>query len=382
MDIPKTPDKEIINSLKKIVQFPSENPPGLTEDIINFIISNILTEETGYRNEIISYIKNGVKLHNLVSKIGEGNSKIVFLGHFDVVPSGTNSSWTFPPYSAKIKDGYLYGRGSADMKGGLVSLLYTMKNISKIPNLLKKYTFVFAGTADEEQGMTGSLELKKRGITKDVSFIIVAEPTKMKIGIAEKGLLWIALKIKGKPAHGSMPHKGVNAIECALNIIPQIHKSIVPMDNKILGKSTVNIGKINGGSVINIVPELVKLELDFRLVPEENPEEVILKLEQFNMGSCALELEKLKNLPSLQTDANHPLIKNLLKMVNTEFIGLPYATDAANLIDPKDPIPFIIFGPGDPKIIHGYDERVKIKDVCNATKFLTRALISTYSKKL
>lgn len=372
------PKEEIINSLRRLVQLPSENPPGLTEDIVNFIISDILTEKTGFRNEVITHVKNGVKLHNLVSKIGEGNAKIVFSGHFDVVPSGTHSRWTFPPFSAEIKDGYLYGRGSADMKGGLVSLLYTMKNILKIPDLLKKCTFIFAGTADEEDGMTGSLELKNRGITRNASFMIVAEPTNMKIGIAEKGLLWIALKLKGKPAHGSMPHEGINAIECALEILPQIHRSIVPFENKILGKSTVNIGKIQGGSVINVVPELVKLDLDYRLVPEEEPEKVIQNLKQINAGSCALELELLKYLPALQTDVSHPLIKNLLKLVNTDLIGLPYATDAANLIDSKHRIPFIIFGPGDPKFIHAYNERVKIKEVCNATNFLTHALISTY----
>ncbi len=382
MNIPKTPEGEIINSLRSLVQIPSENPPGLTEDIVNFIISDILTEETGFRNEVITHVKNGVKLHNLVSKIGEGKTEIVFSGHFDVVPSGTHTSWTFPPFSAEIKEDYLYGRGSADMKGGLVSLLYTMKNISKIPDLLNKYTFIFAGTADEEYGMTGSLELKKRGITKNASFLIVAEPTNMKIGIAEKGLLWVALRIKGKPAHSSIPHEGINAIECALSILPQIHESIVPLENNILGKSTVNIGRIQGGSVINMVPELVKLELDFRLVPEEDPEKVIQKLNQINVGSCTFELERLKNLPALQADLNHPLIKNLLKLVNSELVGLPYATDAANLVDPKHPIPFIIFGPGDPKFIHAYNERVKIKDVCNATDFLTNALISTYSKEV
>ena len=382
MNIPKTPEEEIINSLRRLVQIPSENPPGLTEDIVNFIISDILTEETGFRNEVITHVKNGVKLHNLVSKIGDGDIKIVFSGHFDVVHSGTHSSWTFPPFSAEIKDDYLYGRGSADMKGGLVSLLHTIKNISKIPELLNKCTFIFAGSADEEDGMTGSLELKKRGVTRNASFMIVAEPTNMKIGIAEKGLLWVALRIKGKPAHSSIPHEGINAIECALEILPQIHESIVPLENNILGKSTVNIGRIQGGSVINMVPELVKLELDFRLVPEEDPEKVIQKLKQINVGSCVLELERLKNLPALQTDLNHPLIKNLLKLVNSELVGLPYATDAANLVDPKHPIPFIIFGPGDPKFIHAYNERVKIKDVCNATDFLTHALISTYSKEV
>ncbi|MHA1105541.1 MAG: M20 family metallopeptidase [Promethearchaeota archaeon] len=381
MNIPETPEEEIINSLRRLVQFPSENPPGLTEDIVNFIISDILTEETGFRNEVITHVKNGVKLHNLVSKIGDGDTKIVFSGHFDVVPSGTHSSWTFPPFSAEIKDDYLHGRGSADMKGGLVSLLYTMKNISKIPDLLNKCTFIFAGTADEEDGMTGALELKKRGITRNASFMVVAEPTNMKIGIAEKGLLWVALRIKGKPAHGSMPHEGINAIECALEILPQIHGSIVPLENSILGKSTVNIGRIQGGSVINMVPELVKLELDFRLVPEEEPKKVIQKLKQINVEPCALELELLKDLPALQTNFNHPLIENLSKLTNTELIGLTYATDAANLVDPKNPIPFIIFGPGDSKFIHAYNERVKIKDVCNATNFLTQALISTYSKE-
>jgi succinyl-diaminopimelate desuccinylase len=380
LKIPKIDEEEIIDALRKLVQIPSENPPGLTEDIVNFITSKILTEQNGFRNEVITHVKNGVKLHNLVSKIGDGDNKIILSGHFDVIPSGNHSNWILSPFSAEVKDGYLYGRGSADMKGGLVSLLYTMRNISQIPDLLKRHTFIFAGTADEEDGMTGSLELKNRGITRNCSFLIVAEPTNMKIGIAEKGLLWIALKIKGKSAHGSMPHNGVNAIECALNILPEIHRSIVPLENLILGKSTVNIGKIEGGTVINVVPEIAKLELDYRLVPEEDPEMVIQKLQQINIGSCVLELERLKNLPALQTDVDHPLIKNLFNIVNTELIGLPYATDAANLVDPKGSVPFIIFGPGDPKFIHARDERIKVKDVCNATKFLTKSLISTYLK--
>jgi len=380
LKIPKIDEEEIIDTLRKLVQIPSENPPGLTEDIVDFITSEILTEQKGFRNEVITHVKNGIKLHNLVSQIGEGNNKIVFSGHFDVVPSGIHSSWIFPPFSADIKGGNLYGRGSADMKGGLVSLLYTMRNISKIPDLLKKHTFIFAGTADEEDGMTGSLELKNKELFKNISFLIVGEPTNMKIGVAEKGLLWIALKFRGKPAHGSMPHEGVNAIECALKVLPEIYRSIVPLENLILGKSTVNIGKIEGGTVINVVPEIAKLELDYRLVPEEDPEMVIQKLQQINVGSCVLELERLKNLPALQTDIDHPLIKNLLNIVNTELIGLPYATDAANLVDPKDSVPFIIFGPGDPKFIHARDERVKVKDVCNATRFLTKSLISTYLK--
>ena len=190
MDLEEDFKQEIVSILKKLVQIPSENPPGITKDIVKYLISNVFKEEEGFRNQIVVNKKNGVELHNLISTIGNGEETITLSGHFDVVPIGDASQWKFLPFSAQIKDGRLYGRGSADMKGGIAFLIGSIKILSKIPKFLEKYKLMFLGTADEEEGMMGSITLSKQEVMKDSILLIIAEPTNLKIGIGEKGLMW------------------------------------------------------------------------------------------------------------------------------------------------------------------------------------------------
>ncbi len=367
--------KSIVSLLKDLIQIPTENPPGFTKEIINFLTSEVLTEEQGFENNIIAYKKDKNILHNLVSKIGNGETKIIFSGHFDVVPVGNRGDWTVDPFSGKIVGDYIYGRGSADMKSGIVALLTTIKSLSQVPNFLDKCTLIFAGTADEELGMTGAQKLHQMGIMKDANLLIVAEPTKLKIGVAEKGLLWLSATLKGRSAHGSMPHEGVNAIEKAMKFLPKIKKCVEKNQNPILGKSTVNIGTIKGGTSINIVADKVTVELDFRLIPEDNSDTIIANLREID-EDC--EIKVIKTLPALESNIEHDFIKNLKNVTKTELIGLPYATDAAELIKYSDKVPFVIFGPGDPVHIHKNDERVNIEDVFTATKILRDSIYMTY----
>ena len=381
MKISKPLRDEIILILKNLVQLPTENPPGITESVVKFLILDVFKEEHGFQNQVVINRKNGVELHNLISTIGNGKEKIVLSGHFDVVPTGDPAQWKYPPFSAEIKNGRLYGRGSADMKGGIASLIGVIKILSKIPRFLEKYKLVFVGTADEEIGMMGSLSLSKQGVMKDSILLIIAEPTNLKIGIAEKGLLWVKLKIKGKPAHGSMPHEGINAIEGAIKIIPQLYNYLEKKRNVVLGKSTMNIGKINGGTAINVVPDQAFLDIDYRLIPEQDHNTLINNINNLQLIKYPINIEILKELPALQTDSNHLFIQNLTKVSKSELLGLSYATDAAYLISANSPIPFVIFGPGDPKNIHKIDEFIELEQVFQAIEYLTNALLQTYSKE-
>ena len=380
MKIPNSLKEELLYILKRLIQIPTENPPGKTIEVVNFLANEVFLEEEGFQNEIVSYIENGIELHNLITKIGSGKNKIFFSGHFDVVPVGDQSKWIYPPFSAKEVDGKVHGRGSADMKGGITSLIGVMKLIKTNPNFLNNFQLVFLGSADEETGMSGSLTLAKRGYLDNAHLLIVAEPTNLNIGIAEKGLLWIKLKIYGKSAHGSMPNEGINAIEGALKIIPQLYNCLESKENKILGGSTLNIGKIFGGTKINVVPDYTELEVDFRLIPEQSHENMINKLNNIKSEPCKIEVEISKKHPSLQSDINHPFIQNLRKFSNTKCIGLPYATDAVNFVNSYDTIPFVIFGPGNPNIVHKINEYISIEQVFQATELLTKALLKTYLK--
>ncbi len=380
MKISKLLRDEIIFILKKLVQIPSENPPGTTKEIVNFLIAEVFKIDQGFYNQVIVSMKNGVELHNLVTTIGNGKEKIVLAGHFDVVPAGDPAQWKYPPFSAQIENGRLYGRGSADMKGGIASLIGVIKTLSEIPDFLEKYTLAFVGTADEETGMAGSVTLSKQGVMDDSILLIIAEPTDLKIGIGEKGLLWVKLKIMGKSAHGSTPDEGINAIEGALKIIPQLYDCLEEKNNVILGKSTLNIGKISGGTAINIVPGQAILDLDYRIIPEQDHTSLIDNLKNLQKHNFSIDIEILNELTALQTDENHPFIQNLKNISKGEVLGLSYATDAAHLINADNPIPFVIFGPGDPNNIHKINEFIELEQIFQAIEYLTNALLQTYSK--
>jgi succinyl-diaminopimelate desuccinylase len=135
-----------------------------------------------------------------------------------------------------------------------------------------------------------------------------------------------------------------------------------------------------GGTKINIVPDYAELEVDFRLIPEQKHDLLIKNLNGIKSDSCKVEVDILKRDPSLQTDLNHPFIQNLSKISNKKCIGLSYATDAVNFVSPDKPIPFIIFGPGDPSVVHKINEYISIEQVFKATELLTKALLNTYNK--
>jgi succinyl-diaminopimelate desuccinylase len=203
----------------------------------------------------------------------------------------------------------------------------------------------------------------------------------MDIGIAEKGLLWADIHVYGKAGHASTPELGINSIEGTLNIIPKLHKCLDNIENDVLGFSTLNVGKISGGIANNIVPDKTVLSVDYRYIPEQDYSKLYQNLRDINASPCRLEVKVTHTLPALQTKMRIPFIENLKTISGRKFIGLPYATDAAVLVQKKNPVPFIIYGPGDPRVVHRQDEHIKIEDVIQSKQYLTQALLQTFLQK-
>ena len=367
----------LIPILQNMIKIPTENPIGETKSLVDYLFS-LFPNEKGFRKKIITNQKDGVELHNLVVELGSGQQKIVLCGHLDTVPAGSKSNWTHNPFVGIIQDGKVYGRGSADMKGGVVSIIGVLFNFLDKQDFLKKYTLVFAATADEEAGMSGAEALEEAGVMKDSVLLIIPEATNLNVGIAEKGVTWVKLLVHGKQAHGSMPEQGINAIEAAASLYSQLHSCLSDASSDILGKSTLNIGTITGGTKINVVPNNVEIELDFRLVPEEDQDLVLQKLKELQPVMGSYEVEIIQNLPAL-ISTKSAFVSNLTKLTGTSTVGLSYGTDAAKLLKNKD-IPFVIFGPGDNTVIHQDNEFVPISQVLQISQFLTQALVETYGQ--
>ena len=377
-------DEKLIKRLTKdLVAFDSQNPPGSTIEITKYLQEEC--KSLGFDSKIYSMDEHR---SNIVITFGKGEKDIVLSGHLDTVPIGDESQWKYPPLQVTEKDGKLFGRGTVDMKGGVASLIAVMDAISR-SNIELNYRLVFAGTADEEVGMNGAFHLKEKGVMDTAVCLIITEATDLKVGIAEKGPFWIRMKVKGKAAHGSMPEVGINAIEGVCVGIKALKEIIPTIKHDLLGQTTLNVGMINGGAKINVVPEDCNIDCDFRLVPEVKQEKLDssiteLMKELSNENDCQYTHEILHTIPALETNKDESIVQGLMKwskrITNSveNPIGLAYGTDAAALI-PPDNIPFVIIGGGSPSVLHQSNEYVHFSDLVDASKIIIGGVLEAFS---
>ncbi len=373
-------EEDVIPILKELVKIKTENPPGETLEAVNYI-KNIL-EEYGIETKIQEYANGRA---NIIAHYGESKQTVILTGHLDTVPSGDETKWKYPPFAAIEHEGKIYGRGTTDMKGAdaaFISVLIALKK--KNIELNKK--IIFLGTSDEEIGMDGSFAAKEDGIMEGCEFVLVGEPTELQVGIAEKGTLWIKIKIYGKSAHGSTPHLGISAIEGAASLIPKMKEVIPDFTHEIMGKSTVNIGKISGGTLINVVPEYCEFKCDIRLVSDNLREEVKTKLKKLIDGfneqePVRAEIEIIHEIPTIELKYETEIVKFLKKKASelgkNEIIGVNYGTDGAMLI-PGTNVPFIIMGPGKLDQLHVTDEYTEKQEVIDYANIVYDALVENF----
>ncbi|MEA2070996.1 MAG: M20 family metallopeptidase [Asgard group archaeon] len=376
-------DKDLIVELTTaMVKMDSQNPPGYCEHIAKYLKDKC--NSLGLKAEIVPMDN---KRANVVASYGEGERDIVLSGHFDTVPAGDPKKWELPPLSGEIKNNKIYGRGSADMKGGVATLIAAMAGLKKAKIKLP-YRVLFLGTADEEVGMKGASHLQKKGYMDSALCLIITEATDLQVAIAEKGPYWIRINVEGKAARGSMPELGINAIEGACYGINHLKKILPSISHSLVGRSTINVGGIKGGVKTNIVPENCQVEIDIRLVPgvdvDKFDKEIKTLMENLSKEHpCTFSHEVIHSIPPLATNPSEPLVQNFLK--NTHLIlnrksfpiGVTYGTDAASLIPPRD-IPLVIFGAGNPNIIHKTNEYIDITDLVNASRIIAETIIDTY----
>ena len=359
--------KELNELLQGLIQIKSVNPPGNENQIANFIREFLL--KNNIHSDLVP-LEEGRS--SVIAKIeGEEERNITLCGHIDTVRV-KEEDWTKPAFQGLIENGKMYGRGASDMKGGVAAILYAAVLLKRRGINLKK-TVQLALTADEEWGYRGAKNLVDGGYFDRTDFLIITEPSNLQVSTGEKGELWIRAKFYGKSAHGSTPEVGVNTIipgsEFVVNITERYEK--IFKADPFWGKTSMNIGQFHGGVQVNIVPNYSEIQLDFRVISEEDKEkavELVRKTgEEIAKKYKVRFTEEIFNYhPPIFTSPDNYYVEKFLQAAGArEVIITKYCTDGATII-PMKRMPFIIFGPGDIAQAHQNDEYIELKSLYRA----------------
>lgn len=352
------------------------NPPGNEITLVYKIVDFLKLNPTEYK-----IINCGNNRANLVIDVhGKKSGKCTaFIGHLDTVTVSGSENWKYHPFNAHCDGEYIYGRGASDMKGGVTAMMLLYKKLKASP-LEFPVRFVF--TSDEEKDGKGITAAYKDGVFDDVEQIIICEPTSLKIGVCEKGAVWLNFKIHGQSCHAAQPCEGVNAIETAFLFLNGLKNKIENrvQPHNLLGKNSFQITEFNSGFQINIIPDCACALVDLRTVPQQNNtnadilkfiEQYVNDFKNFYNG-IEINYEVLSNRDSISNDMNEkniPHIAEALKnnSIEPEFTGINFFTDGSLFI-PQTKIPFVILGPGRQEECHTVNEKIKLEEIIKAAK--------------
>ncbi len=329
--------------LQKLIRIPSfSKDEKRSADLIEHVLSDFGCDPERFYNNIWALSKEfDPKLPTLLLN-----------SHHDTVKPG--KGWSTDPFVPVISDGMLFGLGSNDAGGALVSLMSVFLQLFsvKLP-----FNIVFAATAEEEISGKGGIAsiIDKIGV---ISMAIVGEPTQMKPAIAEKGLVVLDCKSKGKTGHAARSN-GENAIYKAMQDIDWFQNFRFPKISPTLGEVHMNVTVINGGSQHNVIPDECTFVVDVRTTNAYTNEEIV-ELIRSNVRS-EIQPRSLR-LQSSGTSETHPLFKTI-QVLGLEGFGSPTLSDQAMM-----PWDSIKMGPGKSERSHMTDEYIYLDEIEEGTK--------------
>jgi succinyl-diaminopimelate desuccinylase len=376
--------EELIDLTRQLVRIPTENPPGNEKKLVLFL--KPLLSKMGFK--VKTYV-SPKRRWNIVAerRWGRGGRRLIFNGHLDVVPPGNPSQWRYPPFQGGLQKGKIYGRGCSDMKGGIASFLHALSIIDRSKACLSRGAVILHLVSDEEShGHQGMGFLAQKGMVRGDA-ALVGEPTSLKPIIAEKGALWLRISTSGRSAHGSRPHSGVNAIEKMMMAIKQLHSIPLEGEHPLLGRPTLNIGRIQGGTKVNMVPDRCEMEVDRRMLPTEEKEAVLNEMKEaldslrFQDPLFQYEMQEIDFAEPSEINPREEIVGVAIEAIQEvrgetpEVKGFSGFSDARFYIN-QCQIPTLIWGPGDTDQSHTTDESVDVDALVQAAQIYALIVIN------
>lgn len=366
----KQSERELVDFASELIKIASENPPGVFYPACAALIASQLAR-LGLEVETVDPSGSGPCV---LGTFGKGEKVLYFSGHYDVVPAQDKSQ-----FNPVLKKGNLYGRGAADMKGGIAAMAYAIFALIK-SDFSPKGRVVLVSVPDEEtSGPKGTVALMKAGLIQSDSIgMLTMEPTGGVVWNASRGVISIKINVKGKPAHVGLHFRGVNAFEGALHIanellslryeIMQRHTDFMISPEAARQSILLMGGGLEGGHNFNVVPEYVSFTVDRRTNPEEDFElekyrllEIIRKARERGVD-CDIEVFQ-EGRPSASA-AESPLGKALADSIllttgkPARFELCPGVLETRHYSSVG--IPAMAYGPGLLSVSHGPNEYVSV----------------------
>lgn len=373
--------EDVIELSRELVRIPSDT--GHEKTVSDFCVSTLTRMGLDTRGIASPAAPDRPNTVGLWRGSG-GGPTVMFSGHLDTVGPGDRAKWITDPYGGEVIDGKIYGRGAMDSKGGgIASIVIALRAIQKAGVRLKGDLLV-VGSVDEEVGGRMGMRFLVESNSIRPDMVVYCVHSDMEIKANFKGVCWLEWTVRGQTAHGSMPHRGVNAVLSATRLIGELERrGVLPFDrHPILGDMTYNFGWITGGEYprYNQVADVCKFGLDVRLVPGQSSA-------QLEAGMNALIAELRGKDPTFDASFKFatrreprfvPESESVLQIVKraaTEVMGRPprvggtISTGDLTAILEKG-IPGIGFGPGDLDRgnAHKENEFIEVDQLVDATK--------------
>ena len=355
--------EEMAALLERLVRVPTENPPGRELGRCAALLRDEL-DRLGFAPELIELPPAGTLEAPAIVRgsVGDGPELVYYHGHFDVVPAQHASQ-----FDPARRDGRISGRGTADMKGGIVSMLYGAAAAREL-GLLGERRIVIHLVCDEETGSTaGSGHLRDAGLIDPGALaMLVAEPTGGVIWHAWRGAITLRVRVAGREAHVGYVHEGVNAFEHMVRIAEPLTR----LSHQLLEQSSMLVvgGQAGAGAGFNVVPGSAWFSVDRRFNPEEELDEELGRLtsligEAAEAAGAEVDVEVLQEQPSGSTDSDHPAGRRLASCVEAvERCGARFEL-CPGVLDTRWyaqlGIPAFAYGGGALEVAHGPNEFIE-----------------------
>lgn len=361
----------LVDLTRELVAVDTQNPPGNEAAAVGVCREALAPFDARFEEFEVSPDRTSLIAH--VGTGEPGRPTLVVNGHLDVVPVDPGG-WTHPPFACERDGDRLYGRGTADMKGGIAAAVTALDTLRRAGREAA-CDIVFHLVADEERGgALGTAAMAAAGLLRGDA-CIVPEPTGLQVGIAERGIVTATVVVHGRPAHASNPRDGISAIELGAKVVLALHAAAFDGTHPLLGSPSCNVGQIAGGSGHNTVAERCTLVLDRRVLPGATPEDVEKELREKieSVADPDLRYDFTMDVfgEASELDPDDPLVGQVQRALTAvlgapqSVIGMSFATDA-RFVRNDAGIPAVVLGPGAIEQAHVHDEWVSVERLVDA----------------